>query len=207
MKYTITCLALLFTVLVHAQTESKKPVDRDWHFGIKGDYNLSNVYGNGMPNGFVSGFQVGGFAVRALNDQFSFQPELLFSQNNTKVDVSEFLRYYIPPQGNVFAANNIKLGYISVPLIFKYRINKYFNVLAGPQYSQMLFDAESLLKDDKGIAFKRYEVSGNAGAEFNVGNVSIYGRYNQGFTNINGIDNRYKWYSKHIQIGIAIKLN
>ena len=203
MKYTITGLLLMLTVLTQAQT---KMADMDWHFGIKGDVNLSNVYGNGMPNSYTTGFQFGGYAVKAFNNQFSVQPELLFSQNNTKVNVSNFLVYYTPPRGNVFAADNIKLGYISVPVMFRYKINKYFNLVAGPQYSQMLFDAESLLQDDKGVAFKRYEVSGNAGAEFAVGSVIIYGRFNQGFTNINNIDNRYKWYSRHVQIGLAIKI-
>jgi len=202
MKYTISCLAIFFSVILHAQTKS----DPDWHFGIKGDVNLSNINGNGMPGSYTTGFQFGGFAEKAFNNKWSVQPELLFSQNNTKVDVTNFLVYYTPPQGNVFAASNIKLGYISVPVMLKYNINKYFSVLAGPQYSQMLFDAESLLKDDKGIAFKRYEVSVNGGAQVNLGSVAIYARYNQGLTNINNIDSRYKWNSSHIQFGIAVKV-
>ena len=90
--------------------------------------------------------------------------------------------------------------------MFKYNMNKYLSILAGPQYSQMLFDAESLLDDNKGIAFKRYEVSGNAGVQFTLGSVSLYGRYNLGLSNINGIDDRYKWRSGHIQTGIAIRI-
>jgi len=202
MKYTISCLAIFFSVILHAQTKS----DPDWHFGIKGDVNLSNINGNGMPGSYTTGFQFGGFAEKAFNNKWSVQHELLFSQNNTRVDVTNFLVYYTPPQGNVFAASNIKLGYISVPVMLKYNINKYFSVLAGPQYSQMLFGAESLLKDDKGIAFKRYEVSVNGGAQVNLGSVAIYARYNQGLTNINNIDSRYKWNSSHIQFGIAVKV-
>ncbi len=201
MKHTITVLAIFLSVMVNAQT---KPVNTEWQFGIKGDLNLSNINGNGMPTGYTAGFQVGGFAEKAFDSKWSFQPELLFSQNNTKVNVTDFLVYYVPPTGNVFAASNIKLGYISVPLMFKYRLNKYFNIAAGPQYSQMIFDAESLLTSGEG-AFKKYEASINGGAEFTIGSVAIYGRYNRGITNINNIDNRYKWYSSHIQLGVAIK--
>ncbi|MEO5592773.1 MAG: porin family protein [Chitinophagaceae bacterium] len=201
MKYTITCWALLVTVLLHAQT---KPVDAGWHFGIKGDVNFSNINGNGMANGYTSGFQFGGFAEKILNSKWSIQPELLFTQNNSKKG-ADFLTFY-NTEGNVFASDNIKLGYISVPIMFKYNMNKYLSILAGPQYSQMLFDAESLLDDNKGIAFKRYEVSGNAGVQFTLGSVSLYGRYNLGLSNINGIDDRYKWHSGHIQTGIAIRI-
>jgi hypothetical protein len=70
----------------------------------------------------------------------------------------------------------------------------------------MLFDAESLVDDNKGIAFKRYEISANAGLQFNIGGVALYGRYNQGLNNINAIDSRYAWHSRHVQVGIAFRI-
>jgi hypothetical protein len=88
----------------------------------------------------------------------------------------------------------------------KYNLNKYLSLLAGPQYSFMLFDAESLLNDNKGIAFKRYEISANAGLQFSIGSVALYGRYNLGLSNINNIDDRYAWHSRHIQAGVAIRI-
>ncbi|MFT3934657.1 MAG: porin family protein [Chitinophagaceae bacterium] len=202
MKYTISCLALLLTVVLNAQT----PVDKEWHFGAKGDLNLTNISGNGMKNGYTTGFQIGGYAEKKFNSHWSVQPELLFSQNNAKVDVTDFLKYYV--NGNTYASNNIKLGYISVPIIFKYHINPYFSFVAGPQYSQMLFDAESLMvnPENKGVAFKRYDVSINGGAEAYIGSVTLYARYNKGLVNINNIDDRYSWMSQHIQLGVAVKI-
>ena len=70
----------------------------------------------------------------------------------------------------------------------------------------MLFDAESLVDDNKGIAFKRYELSANAGLLFNIGGVALYGRYNQGLNNINAIYSQYAWHSRHVQIGIAFRI-
>jgi len=200
MKYTLTCFALLLASFLHAQTKK----NMEWRFGVKADLNFSNINGNGNASGYTSGAQAGVFAEKPLTQNLSFQPELLFTQSNSKKG-ADFMTFY-NTEGNVFASDNIKLGYISVPLLFKYNVNKYLSVLAGPQYSQMLFDAESLLNDTKGLAFKRYEVSGNAGAQFNVGNVAIYGRYNLGLSNINAIDNRYAWHSRHIQLGIAVKI-
>jgi len=128
----------------------------------------------------------------------------LFTQTNARKG-DNFMTYY-NTDGNLFAADNIRLGYLTVPLMAKYQLNKYLSVLAGPQYSFMLFDAESLVDDNKGVAFKRYEWSANAGLQFTIGSVSLYGRYNAGLTNINAIDNRYAWRARHWQTGIAIMI-
>lgn len=203
MKTTMTCLALLIMNCMYAQTaQSTLP---GWHFGIKGDLNMSNIKGNGMANGYVAGVQVGGYAERVLNANWSIQPELLFTQNNSKKG-SDFLTYYNDNIGNPFSSDNIKLGYISVPVMVKYNYNKYLSVLVGPQYSMLMVDAESLLTAGDGKAFKKSEFSANAGAQFNLGSVSLYGRYNLGLSNINNIDSRYTWKSNHIQIGLAIRV-
>ncbi|MEO6315082.1 MAG: porin family protein [Chitinophagaceae bacterium] len=199
MKFRITCCALFVTILIHAQG-----TEPGWHFGIKTDLNFSTIKGKGMADGYTTGAQFGGFAEKRLSRQWTFQPEVLFTQSNTK-KANDFTTYY-NTEGNVFASDNIKLGYISVPLMMKYNVNKFIAVMAGPQYSQLLFDAESLVQDSKGVAFKRYEVSANAGLQFTVGNVSLYGRYNLGLSNINAIDDRYKWRSRHLQVGIAIRI-
>ncbi|MEO5685400.1 MAG: porin family protein [Chitinophagaceae bacterium] len=199
MKYTITCWALLLVTLLHAQT-----TDTGWHFGVKTDLNFSIIKGNGMASSYTTGAQFGGFAEKMLGKKWSIQPELLFTQSNTKKG-ADFMTFY-NTGGNVFASDNIKLGYISVPVMMKYKLNKYLSVLAGPQYSVMLFDAESLMDDNKGIAFKRYEMSANAGLQFNAGPVALYGRYNLGLSNINNIDDRYTWHSRHLQAGVALRI-
>ena len=190
---------LLTATLLHAQIKQT-----DWHFGVKTDLNFSTIKGNGMATGYTTGAQFGGFAEKPLNSKWSIQPELLFTQSNTKKG-SDFTTFY-NTEGNLFASDNIKLGYISVPVMMKYNLNIYLSLLAGPQYSFMLFDAESLLDDNKGIAFKRYEISANAGLQFSIGSVALYGRYNLGLSNINNIDDRYAWYSRHIQAGVAIRI-
>lgn len=199
MKYLIAGCLLIATSQLHAQT-----IAGAWHFGIKTDLNFSTIKGKGMASGYGTGAQFGGFAEKAFNNKWSIQPELLFTQSNTK-KAADFMTYY-NTEGNVFASDNIKLGYISIPVMAKYKLNKYLSVMAGPQYSIMLFDAESLIDDNKGIAFKRYEFSANAGLQFTIGMVSLYGRYNQGISNINNIDNRYAWRSNHIQAGVAFTI-
>ncbi len=199
MKYTITACAILLTLWLQAQN---KPAE--WRFGVKTDLDFSTISGNGMADGYTMGAQFGGFAEKRLNGRWSIQPELLFTQRNTK-KAGNFTTYY-NTAGNLFAADNIKLGYITVPVMMKYRINHFLSLLAGPQYSIMLFDAESLIDNYKGMAFKRYELSANAGLQFTNGGAALYLRYNRGLTDINAIDSRYTWHSGQLQLGLAFRI-
>lgn len=201
MKYTLTFFGILMVALSYAQSNNLPT----WHFGVKADLNLSNISGNGMASGFTPGGQIGGYAERTFNNKWSIQPELLFTQNNTKK--GDIATYY-PDTYNPYAATDVKLAYISVPVMLKYNVTPAFSFLVGPQYGLLLVDAESLLRLQDNKAFKKSEFSANAGAQFNAGRVSIYGRYNQGISNIQNIpsDNRYTWRSSHIQLGVAVRL-
>jgi hypothetical protein len=200
MKYTLTLLGIL--IVLASQAQSAIP---EWHYGLKADLNYTTINGKGLASGYTMGAQAGAFVERSFNKNWSLQPEILFTQSNTQKG-NDFLTYY-NTTGNPFAAKDIKLGYLSIPVMIKYNINKSFSILAGPQYSLLLVDAESLLTAGDGKAFKKSEVSANLGGQFTIGIISIYGRYNLGINNINNIDNRYAWHSSHIQAGIAVKIN
>jgi hypothetical protein len=45
-----------------------------------------------------------------------------------------------------------------------------------------------------------------AGAQLNILMLRVYARYNIGLTNINNIDDRDKWTSQQIQVGLGLKL-
>jgi len=200
MKYTLIFLTVFTAIASQAQTAIP-----EWHYGVKADLNFTTINGKGLASGYTLGAQGGIFVERSFNKKWSLQPELLFTQSNTTKG-NDFLTYY-NTTGNPFAAKDIKLGYLSPPVMIKYNINKSFSVLAGPQYSLLLVDAESLLTAGDGKAFKKSEVSANLGGQFNIGVVSVYARYNLGINNINNIDNRYAWHASHIQAGIAVKIN
>lgn len=200
MKYMFLSLTLVLTAVAKAQSGIP-----EWHYGLKADFNFTTINGKGLASGYTMGAQGGVFVERSFNKNWSLQPELLFTQSNTKKG-NDFLTYY-NTSGNPFAAQDIKLGYLSLPVMVKYNINKMFSLLAGPQYSLLLVDAESLLASGDDKAFKKSELSANIGGQFNLGVVSVYGRYNLGINNINNIDNRYAWHASHIQAGIAVKIN
>lgn len=194
MKYAMVCAALLLTAVVNAQT---------WHFGPKLDVNYSSIKGNGISSKFSPGVQAGGFAEYNINKHLAIQPELLYTWSVYKKG-SDFMTYY-NNSGRDAAGNDIKLAYISVPLLVRYNLNKVVSILAGPEYSYLIFDDEDLIKEGK-QAFKNSEVSANVGVQVNLEKVGFYARFNKGLNDINDVDDRYTWKSNHVQVGIAVRI-
>ena len=194
MKCAIICTVLFSTATTKAQS---------FHFGPMLDINYANIHGKGIQSSFTPGYQAGGFLEIKFNEHWSVQPEVLYTWSAYKRG-DDFMTYYVN-QGRSEAGTNIHLGSVSVPVLAKYSINKTFSILAGPQYDHLLYDDEDLLLYDK-QAFKDDEISANIGAQVNLENVSFFGRYTKGLTDINSIDNRYSWMTNHIQIGIKVRI-
>lgn len=190
----MVAFALLLTAAADAQT---------WHFGPKFDVNYSTIKGNGLKNKYSLGFQVGGFAEYNITKEWAIQPELLYTWSQYK-KAGDFLTYY-NNYGRTGAAEKINLATISVPLLVRYNLNKTFSILAGPQYSYLIYDDEDLLKSDR-QAFKNAEISANAGVQVNIEKVGFYARYNKGLSDINDIDDRYTWKTGHIQVGMSVRI-
>ena len=108
---------------------------------------------------------------------------------------------------NVFDINNVyNLNYLSIPILLRYNMFGGFLTLnAGPQFGILLQQDKSLLQNGRD-AFKSGDLSMVAGAQLNILMLRVYGRYNIGLTNINNIDDRDKWTSQQIQIGLGLKL-
>ena len=89
--------------------------------GIKGGYNLAAVSFDGDGETEQRhGFHVGVYGESFISESFSFQPELLYSQQGYKITTSN----------GTFTQ---KLNYINLPLMLKAYPSKNFFLEAGPQ--------------------------------------------------------------------------
>ena len=89
--------------------------------GIKGGYNLAAVSFDGDGETEQRhGFHVGVYGESFISESFSFQPELLYSQQGYKITTSS----------GTFTQ---KLNYINLPLMLKAYPSKNFFLEAGPQ--------------------------------------------------------------------------
>jgi opacity protein-like surface antigen len=132
MKKTILSLALLAGAAgaAHAQTGIK--------VGLKGGFNLSTFSGaDSKGSEYKAGFAAGPYVNFGVSDNFSIQPEFLYSQKGASQDDIPY------PSGTTFINSTAKttLGYLDVPIMFRYNIGedgKGFFIEAGPQGSFVL---------------------------------------------------------------------
>ena len=175
-----------------------------FHFGIKGGANIIKVDGKSFKEEFNYGYHLGGFLEIGLGSKWGFQPEVLFNQYSTTLD-SNFKHVY----QNVFNPNyqsNVKLNYLSIPLILSHKfLGNFLTLQAGPQFGILINQNKTLLQNG-GDAFKHGDFSLLAGAQIKIAAFRITGRYVIGLNNINDIDNQDKWTSQGFQLSVGIAL-
>jgi len=169
--------------------------------GIKFGANMNKVTGQSFKDGYDLGYHVGAFSEIGFTKKFGIQPELIFNQVNTK-RASGFNEIYAQ---NNLNPSDIKLSYLSIPILLKYDLSPFLSLNLGPQFSILINDNENLFNNGRD-AFKKGDLSAVAGATINLSSFRIYGRYNIGLNNINDIDNRDEWKSQQIQVGLGLKL-
>lgn len=114
-KLFFICLVLLSTK-GFSQSFLKR-----FEFGLKAGANYSNFTNADFATDPLVGFHAGATVAFKITDNFLIQEEFLFSSQGAKI------------KGDVFGNDDIKLYYVSVPFLFKYRSNSGFYIEAGPQ--------------------------------------------------------------------------
>lgn len=157
MKKVILSLALLagITGVANAQTGLK--------LGLKGGFNGATVSGTDSKGSeYKAGFAAGGLINYGFTDHVSVQGELLYSQKGFSID---------NVGGTDFTAKST-LGYIDVPILFKYTLGddgKGLFLELGPQGS-FIINQRSFLEDSGGK-----EISGSSTTSTDAFNKSVIG--------------------------------
>lgn len=111
---------LVFVVMLMACVSG---FSQTFQLGLKAGVNVSNYTGGDFSNvskKALVGFHAGAFIAFQLGDHFALQPEALFSTQGAKIESA----------GN---KQNLKVSYINVPVMAKYRFTGGFYIEAGPQ--------------------------------------------------------------------------
>lgn len=192
-KFLFLSAAILFSFASMAQ----------FHIGAKAGANISKVEGKSFNDQFKYGYHLGGFMEIPISPKLTIQPEVLFNQYSTVLD-SSYKNIY---EGvfNAQNAKNIKLNYLSIPLLLEYKMANFFRLQAGPQFG-VLIDQDRTLLQNGGDAFRRGDLSMLAGAELQIMKLRITGRYAIGLSNINDIDNQDKWTNQGFQLSLGLAL-
>lgn len=193
MKYKLSAV-ILFLFLANAAMAQ-------FSIGVKAGANIIKVDGRSFKDEFKYGYHLGGFANIGIGGRFSIQPEVLFNQYQTRTD-STFSNIY---QNAFDGASNIKLNYLSIPLLLNYKLGSLLSLQAGPMFSILMDQNKNLLENGQD-AFKKGDFSMLAGAQIGLGKIKLNGRYVVGLNNINDIDNQDKWNNQGFQLSVGLGL-
>lgn len=182
MQTNFLCALTLFISasfgMLHAQDNNVNT-----EFGVKGGFNMSNLYGSGddvNDNNILYGFNAGVYATLPISDFVAIQPEVLFTTKGAKLEYS----------GLVDGDAKFKLNYIEVPLLVRVNITKNFNVHAGGYASYLVSSKvtgsgdiefnEDVNRDD----LNKFDAGIAAGVGVDFDPISIGVRYNYGLTTV-----------------------
>ena len=147
------------------------------------------------------GYHLGGFAEIGLGKKFSIQPEAVFNQIAQDTS-SSFNDIYKNVLSN---GTKAKLNYVSIPILLNVKLSKFVVLQAGPQFSIIKDKSKTIVENGKS-AFKEGDFGMLAGVQFKLGSFRIYGRYALGLNNLNDIDNKDKWRSQRVQVGVGLAI-
>ena len=165
-------------------------------FGIKAGADIKKLSGKSFNSEFSYGYHLGVFAELKLSSSFGLQPEVYFSQVNIDTS-SQFSTLY-----DFKKVSRVQLKYINIPILLSFKPNKYVALQAGPQYGILLDNGNTVLQNGQN-AFKKGDFSMIAGLQLKFSRVRLYGRYAIGLNNLNDIDDRQKWKTQTVQIGLG----
>ena len=166
------------------------------NFGAKAGLNLASIAGDDTDDlDGRTAFHVGVVAEIAISDQFSVQPELVYSaQGATMSDEGIDV--------------DINADYINLPIMAKYYVADGFSIEAGPQVGFLMSakvkaegEEEDIKDSVKGIDF-----GANLGIGYKLESGLNFGaRYNLGLSNLNdGEDSDdFKWNNSVIQVSVG----
>jgi hypothetical protein len=189
-KFLTLALALLVSQLMMAQ----------FHLGAKVGANITKVDGKSFKEEFRYGYHAGAFAEIGLGRKFTLQPEVVWNQYATTLD-SNYKNVY----SFTSSQKNVKLNYLSIPIILDYKFLGPIHLQAGPQFGVLMSQDKTLLQNG-GEAFKNGDFSMAAGVQVKLSMLRITGRYLVGLNNINDIDNQDKWKNQVVQLSLGIAL-
>ena len=138
--------------------------------GIKAGINVSKINSDDLESSSITAFHGGAFALFKFT-AIGIQPELLFSQQGTTIDDVNF------------GEGDLKMSYMTIPVMLKFYLPGGFNLQAGPQFG-FLNSAEFDGTDVKD-SFKDSDISANVGVAWDAPfGLVLDARYNIGLSDV-----------------------
>lgn len=153
---------------------------RNTGFGIKGGYNLTNLYGGGkglLDPDYLNAFHGGLYGQFGLNQVSSIQVELLYTRKGYTANFAS--------GGYNESQRTTRLNYLQLPVLYVANFTKNLSFHIGPQVSLLtnarVYDQDIALANG---GFHSLDYGAVAGVEGRVGPARIGVRYDLGLSNV-----------------------
>jgi hypothetical protein len=201
---------LLFVLLVAAfaafsQRNKKNDFEKENFFrvGFNAGININKIQGKSFNDEFSYNYGLRGFMQLNFSRKLGVQPEVSFIQASSEQS-NDFSDIYddISLGGSQLKA---RLSYLKVGSMLNLNVGptQRIKLQFGPQWGMLLSEKVDSLKTTQNI-FKNGDFSLAGGIMFQLPLVHFGGRFEQGLSNINDIDNRDKWRSQSFQLFVGI---
>jgi hypothetical protein len=161
-------------------------------WGIKGGLNVSKLTGGEMNS--RTGFHVGALTHIHLSPQLALQPEVMYSTQGGKYNIST-------------GEHNLEMNYLNVPFNLQYMFDNGFRIQTGPQIGALINVKDKHQGQETGFFdmedFKNLDISWTAGLGYLTSSgLGVDARYNFGLNNIQNIPGGVVRKNNVFQVGL-----
>ena len=192
----LTAVLITGMSVSYAQTPANVPI---FQLGVKAGANITKIGNKSFEDEFKFGYHAGGFAIIKLSNVVQLQPEVLFNQFNTKTS-NDF-----GTVGDPNNLKNVKLNYLTIPLLLNITPAKILSIQAGAQYGILINNGEDLVQNGKD-AFKSGDFSALGGLQLNLASFKVGARYMIGLSDIGDLPNKEDWKNQGFQVYVGFRL-
>lgn len=183
-KLLFICLSLvILSTKGFSQSFTQNILNR-LEFGIKAGVNVSNFTNANFPTDPLIGYSGGATVAFKFTNNFMVQEDFLFSTQGAKI------------KGGAFGDQDLKLYYLSVPFLLKYRTDAGIYIEAGSQLGMKLKEDVAGINTNNFTQKIDMAAAGGIGYQskmgLGIGARYIYGLSKVGNFNISNIHNDFK---------------
>lgn len=183
----LACILSLLSISLNAQ---------GLQFGIKAGANITKIKGASFNDEFNFGYHAGVFGIINFTQKWGIQPEILFNQYGAQI-ANKPSDVYNPSN-----LKNIKLNYLSIPVLINYNVVKPLTLQTGLQ-GGILMDKNKKLTQNIENAFTGGDLSFLLGVQLNIATFKVSGRFYTGLNNINNTEKPEDWKNTGFQVSVG----
>jgi len=178
-------------------------VDNFFRVGFNAGLYINKIQGKSFSDAYSYNYGFRGFMQFNFHRKFGLQPEVSYNQGSAEQSDD-----YSDIWDDISLGGNqvkVKLNYLKFGTMLNYNVGVTTRIKLqfGPQWGMLLSEQVDSLNTQQDI-FKKGEFSLAGGIMFQLPFVHFGGRFEQGLTNINAIDDRDKWKNQAFQLFAGI---